>query len=124
MGDHVQQLARLRTATATGVLPRDLGLWALDLLDELEPAAERVERRNVLLRAAAARVSGSTWARARRLEREIRDLTASPRLRSRAADDGVRELVVRAIEADPDLPRSHRHLRRILEGTHEVDLSL
>lgn len=119
MGEHVQQLARLRTATATGALPRDLGLWALDLLAELEPAAERLARRDALLRAAAERLSGSTWAKARRLEREIRDLLALSRLRTRAAavDDGVRELVALALEADPDLPRSHRHLRRILDGT-------
>jgi hypothetical protein len=115
MGEHVQQLARLRTATATGTLPRDLGLWALDLLAEFEPAAERVERRNALLHAAAGRVSGSTWARAKRLEQEIKALDAHPGLRERAADDGVRDLVARALAVDPDLPRSHRHLRRIVE---------
>src|SRR6266540_989888 len=110
MGEHVQQLARLRTATATGVLPRDLSMWALDLLGELEPAAERVERRNALLRAAAGQLSGSRWAKARRLERELDALDARPlRTRSAAVDD-VRDLVARALEADPDLPRSHRHL--------------
>ncbi|WP_242344014.1 hypothetical protein [Anaeromyxobacter terrae] len=115
MGEHVQQLARLRTATATGVLPRDLGIWALDLLAELEPAAERVERRNELLHAAAARLSGSTWARARRLERELAELDALPRRRTRASDDdGIREVLARALEADPETPRSLRHLYRVL----------
>jgi hypothetical protein len=114
VGEHGQQLARLRTATATGALPRDLGMWALDLLAELEPAAERVERRNALLRAAAERLSGSRWAKARRIEREIAALGIAPRLRERSADAGVRDLVARALDADPDMPRSHRHLRRIL----------
>ncbi len=114
MGEHVQQLARLRTATATGVLPRDLGMWALGLLAELEPAAERIERRNALLRAAAGRVSGSRWARARRLEQEIQALGMHPRLRVRAADDGVRELVARAFDIDADAPRSLRQLFRLL----------
>jgi hypothetical protein len=116
MGEHVQQLARLRTATATGVLPRDLGMWALELLGELEPAAERVERRNALLREAAGRVSGSRWARARRIGQEIRALGMHPRLRERAADDGVRELVARALDVDPGLPTSLRQLLRVLDA--------
>jgi hypothetical protein len=115
MGEHVQQLARLRAATATGALPRDLGMWALDLLAELEPAAERVERRNGLLRAAAGRLSGSRWAKARRLERELR--AAGSRLRTRAAevDDGIRALVAEALAVDPDAPTSLRQLLRVLE---------
>lgn len=116
MGEHAYQIRRLRTAVATGMLPRDLGMWALELLEELEPAAERVERRNALLRAAAARVSGSRWAKARRLEQEVEALTARPRLRERAADDGVRELVARAVEVDPDAPRSVRQLFRLLQS--------
>jgi hypothetical protein len=114
VGEHLDQLARLRTATATGTLPRDLGMWALDLLAELEPAAERVERRNALLREAASRVSGSRWARANRLEQEIRALGMHPRLRERAVDDGVRELVARALDVDPDAPCSVRQLFRLL----------
>lgn len=114
MGEHVQQLARLRTAVATGTLPRDLGMWALALIEDLEPAAERVERRNALLRAAAGRVSGSRWARAKRLERELAALGTHPRLRDRAADDGVRDLVALALEADPGAPRSGRQLFRLL----------
>lgn len=115
MGEHAQQLARLRTAAATGVLPRDLGLWALDLLAELEPAAERVERRNALLRAAAAQVSGSRWAKARRLEREVEALAVRPRLRERSGGDGgVRELVARALDIDPEAPRSIRQIFRLL----------
>ncbi len=113
MGDHVQQIARLRAATATGVLPRDLGMWALELLAELEPAAERLERRDALLRAAAARVSGSRWAKARRLEREVAALATHPRLRERAADDGVRDLVARAVDVAP-APGEVRQLFRIL----------
>jgi hypothetical protein len=115
MGEHLPQLARLRAAVATGQLPRDLGVWVLDLVEELEPVAERVERRNRLLRAAAGRLSGSRWARAGRLEAEVEALDG-PRLSMRAveADDGVRELVARALEADPGMPRSRRQLFRLL----------
>ncbi len=113
MASFAAQLARLRVVTTTGRCPPDLAAWALQELEELAPAGERVDARNALLRQAAALVSGSRWAKARRLEREIR--AAWPRLRERAADvDGVAALVARAIEVDPDLPRSHRQLRRIL----------
>ena len=110
-------LARLRVASQTGSLPPDLGRWAVAELEELAPAAERIDTRNALLREAAALVSGSLWARARRIEAEIQ--AARSRVRVRSADlDGVRALVVRAVEADPDLPTSHRQLRRILsDGT-------
>jgi hypothetical protein len=99
-----------------GELPRDLGMWVLELVAELEPAAERIERRNALLRYAAGRLPGSRMARAGRLEEEIGSLLVSSRLRTHAAepDDGVRDLVARALEADPDMPRSRRQLFRLL----------
>jgi hypothetical protein len=108
-------LARLRVVVTTGRCPRDLAAWALEELEELAPAGERVDARNALLRRAADLVSGSRWAKAIRLERELRTLAASPRLRERAADDGVRELVARALEVDPDAPASRRQLLRILD---------
>jgi hypothetical protein len=116
MDDHRHQLARLRTAAATGVLPSDLGLWAIDLLEELEPATERIQRRNTLLRAAADRLSGSRWAKAGRLEVELRALDASRRFRTRAVEDvdGIRDMVARALQADPDSPHSRRQLFRLL----------
>ena len=116
MGEHLDQLARLRTAVATGQLPRDLGVWVLDLVEELEPAAERLERRNELLRAAAGRMSGSRWAKAGRLERELQELVAGPRLLARSAGPAVevRELVAKALEICGETPRSRRQLFRLL----------
>jgi hypothetical protein len=108
-----EQIARLRVARETGRLAPDLGTWVLEELAELAPAGERVAARNALLRRAADLVTGSRWAKARRLEREIAALRS--RLRERAADvDGVRELVARALEVDPDLPTSRRQLLRVL----------
>jgi hypothetical protein len=108
-----ENLARLRVAVVTGKVPGDLARWALDTIAELAPAAERVETRNVLLRAAAARLSGSRWARAKRLEQEIGALAVSPRLRERATDDGVRELVAHALEMAP--APEFRQLLRLLD---------
>lgn len=114
MGEFTSQLARLRVAAASGRLPPDLGAWLVAELEAVAPAAERVEERNALLRAAAARMSGSRWAKARRLEREIQACAARLRERSALADDGVRELVHQALEIDPDLPRSIRQIFRVL----------
>jgi hypothetical protein len=59
-------------------------------------------------------VSGSRWAKAVRLEREIR--AAGSRLRERAEDvDGVRGIVARALEVDPGTPVSCRQILRILD---------
>lgn len=113
MASFAEQLARLRVAAVTGTVPPDLGRWAVDTIADLAPAAERLEARNVLLRAAAARVGGSRWAKARRLVREIEALGMAPRLRERAADDGVRELVAHAIEVAP-APGEIRQIFRIL----------
>lgn len=110
-----EQLARLRVAAVTGTLPRDVAAWAIEELEELAPAGERIAARNELLRRAGECLTGSLWAKSRRLEREIQ--AAGSRLRQRSADvDGVRDLVARALEVDPDLPRSPKHLRRILRG--------
>lgn len=113
MTTYSANLARLRVAVETGVLPPDLGRWALR---EIEPA-ERYAERNELLRQAADRVSGSRWAKARRLEREVRALRAHPALRERAVDDGVRVLVAAALRSAPCQrpPESIRQLFRILE---------
>jgi uncharacterized protein involved in exopolysaccharide biosynthesis len=115
MSTFAEQLARLRVVVTTGRCPRDLAAWALEELEELAPAGERIDARNALLREAAARVSGSRVAKANRLEREIRTLRS--RLRERAADvDGVRELVARALELDREAPASSRQILRILAG--------
>ncbi len=110
------QLARLRVAAVTGAAPPDLLRWAAERLIDLAPVAERVEARNALLRQAAGLVSGTRWAKARRLAREIRALAACPRLRERAgADDGVRDLVTQALEVGPGFREaSDRHLYRLL----------
>ena len=113
MATFAEQLARLRVAAVTGTVPRDLAAWAVEELEELAPAGERIEARNALLRQAAALVSGTRWAKARRLEREVRALGLHPRLRERADDDGVRELVARALDVAP-APGSLRQLLRLV----------
>src|SRR5689334_19370623 len=112
MGEFTSQLARLRVAAATGRLPPDLGDWAVAELEAVAPVAERVDARNRFLQQAAARLSGSRWAKASRLARELE--AAGSRHCDRSADDGVRELVSRALEADPAAPRSVRQLFRVL----------
>jgi hypothetical protein len=113
VGTFAEQLARLRVAAVTGTAPADLVRWAERTIAELAPVAERVEARNVLLRRAAALVSGSRWAKARRLEAEIASLARPPRLRERADDDGVRDLVAHAIDVAP-APGEVRQLFRII----------
>lgn len=109
-----EQIARLRVATVTGHLPPDLGRSLLEVLVDAAPVAERITARNALLREAAGRIGGSRWAKAHRLEREVRALAAGPLLRERAGiDDGVRVLVAQALEMAP-APRSVRQLLIIL----------
>jgi hypothetical protein len=113
MGTFADNLARLRVAAVTGVIPGDVAAWALEAITDLAPVAERVEARNILLRAAAARIGGSRWAKARRLEAEVQAITARAQLYERVTDDGVRELVAHAIEMAPP-PGEVRQLFRIL----------
>jgi hypothetical protein len=87
----------------------------VETLAELAPVAALVETRNVLLRQAADLVSGTRWAKARRLEVEVEALRRPPRLRERAADDGVRELVALALDMAP-APGEVRQFYRILRG--------
>ncbi|MCM2332756.1 MAG: hypothetical protein NDI82_02280 [Anaeromyxobacteraceae bacterium] len=113
MATFAEQLARLRVAAATGVVPREVAAWAVEELEELAPAGERIDARNTLLREAAALVSGSRWAKARRLEREL-GAAAAGRGRTAAGADPVRDLVVRALQVDPAAALSARQLARIL----------
>jgi hypothetical protein len=107
-----EQLARLRVAAATGRLSQDLGRWVLRELERIAPVAAAREERDQALRAAVAGVSGSRWARARRLQRELLALGSG---RARAAeDDPVRAAVRRALALDADCPLSLRQLLRVL----------
>jgi hypothetical protein len=79
----------------------------------------RQAARNRLLQEAARRLSGSTWAKARRLEREILALRGA-RPRSRRApgsvvDGLVRRTVREAMALDPQVPATPRQLLRILQ---------
>lgn len=107
-------MARLRVAIDTGHLPRDLGEVLLAKLEAngKRRSLQRTKARNDLLRQAADLVSGSLWAKAERLRREI--LSTGPRDES----DGVRALVLRALAADRWVspPRSVRQLFRIIAG--------
>lgn len=117
MGEHTRQLTRVRALIGAGAIPRDLGDWLLDLLEALEPAAERLARRDALLREAGERLSGSAWARAGRLVQEIRDQRLPRRLLTREAPlpDAVRDLVAQALAIAP-APRERRQLYRLLRG--------
>ncbi len=108
-----EYVARLRVAATTGTIAPEVARWAAETIEEVGAAAERVAARNRLLREAASLVSGSTWAKARRLEREVKALAAHPALRERALDDGVRDLVAEALDAAP-APQTARHLYRII----------
>jgi hypothetical protein len=106
-----RQLARMRVAAETGVLPRDLARWALAELAAAGGDEARRELRDHLLRQAAGHLTGSTWARAHALRAE---LVAMPRRRDPRG--AVRELLVEVLALDPDCPRSHRQLLRIIGG--------
>jgi hypothetical protein len=109
-------LSRLTVAVATGKLPADVGRWAVDVCREHLPSIERRMARDRLLRQASYLLSGSAWAKAGRLKREI--LTARgvrpAYARIRPQETGVRYFVQRALALDPATPASTRQLFRII----------
>jgi hypothetical protein len=106
---YAEQLARLRAALDTGQLPADLGRWLLEQLVERAGADERIEARNERIRAAAALLSGSTWARAARIRAELAALS-----RRHGELDPVRALLAEAVALAP-CPSSTRQILRILD---------
>lgn len=115
------QLKRLRVASETGHLPRDLAVWLVQTLGQLAPDSARREARDALLREAAALVGGSSWAQAHRLAREI-----LAHQRQRRSESGIAGLVRAALDLDPECPASPRQLMRILAtgDTQPVAMSL
>jgi hypothetical protein len=113
VGDFADNLARLRVAAVSGTAPPEILRWAVQVIGDARPHAERVEVRDGLLRQAAALVTGTRWARARRLLREVEALSVPPPLRERALDEGVRDLVARAVAVAP-APKSLRQILTIL----------
>lgn len=109
VGD-VEQLARLRVATATGRLPHDVGAWAVEFIDlaliDGRREARDVEERNRLLRRAALLIPGSRWTRAHTLAAAIAGRAT--------AEPGVRALVVQALQVDPGCPTSVRQILRLV----------
>ena len=108
-------LTRVRVAGVTGQMTPDL---AQALLDELRRRAAPNERhavRNQLLREAAGLISGTLYAKAKRLAAEAGVVTSSRPSPIGPADDGVRALVRQALTIDPDMPTSWRQQLRILE---------
>jgi len=109
-------IARLNVAAVTGKLPEDVGRWAVQVCTEHLPAIARRLARDRHLRLAANLLSGSAWAKARRLEREIqiaRGRRAHPvRVRMRSAT--VAYHVRQALAIDPATPASTRHILRVL----------
>ena len=112
-----EQLARLRVARATGVLPPDLGDWVLDRVT----VSRTARRREVagLLRRAAALIPGTSWAKARALQHQIRAVRAAPETFApcELPLDTAPGLVLLAVRIAPDCPTSVRQLLRIIEGT-------
>jgi hypothetical protein len=107
-------MARVRVASVTGAMTPELADELLAELSERARPSERHEVRNQLLRDAAALVSGSLFAKAKRLESEVRAARAGRR--SPGDDlDGVRPLVREAHRIDPDMPAGWRQLLRILD---------
>ena len=111
-------LIRLQVASETGRLPVDVGRWAVAQLTDRLPQIARQNARNRHLRVAANLISGTTWAKARRLEQEV--LAARGR-RPRRARVRPREATVayhvrQALALDPDTPASLRHLLRVVTG--------
>lgn len=104
-----EQLARMRVAMATGHIPPDLAAWVLEELVERAAIEERIEARDTLIRAAAALLPGSTWARARQIRAELDALT-----RSHGALAGARALLAEAEKLYP-CPASPRQISRILD---------
>lgn len=109
-----ENLARLRVAAATGTLDPDLGQWAVRAIIEFAPAVARVGARNHLLREAAAHLSGSTRAKARRIVDEIaRARRQTIPVHSDA--DPVSRLVAEAMKVDPNTPTSWRQIFSIVQ---------
>ncbi|WNG37877.1 hypothetical protein F0U61_32495 [Archangium violaceum] len=107
-------MSRVRVAGVTGAITPDLAAAVVAELGRRAGAAERSDIRNELLRQAAELVSGTRYAKAKRLEREA--LAAKSGRRAADADvDGVRPLVERALEVDPEMPTSWRQMERILD---------
>jgi hypothetical protein len=98
MTSRADQIARLRVACSTGHLPPDLGRELLEVLVSTAHRGDRAEARNALLRQAAERITGSRWAKARRLEAEIAAHARGCR-RCGGGDEAVCALVVAALEA-------------------------
>jgi hypothetical protein len=71
MPSTAEMLARLRVAALTGHLPADVAEWVLERLEDPEQGDDHRQRRDATMRALAASIPGTTWARARRLHRRF-----------------------------------------------------
>ncbi len=119
-----EQIARLRVAIATGRLPPDLGAWTLARVVETLEAAERRAQRNALLRAAGDCLGGSRYARAVEVLDIIREFDRAPGLLKAGwfHESTPHALVQAALRLHPELPRTRRHLLRILAGTRGSEI--
>lgn len=109
----VDQYFELRAAANDGELSgSSIGAWALEQITALVSHNQRILIRDRLLCAAAAHLTGSTYARAGKLRVEILALD-----RRRGALGPVRKLLADALAIDPNLPRSHRQLFTIISAT-------
>ena len=120
VAEYLAYLERLRVARDTGRLPPDVGRWAVRELSESMSVTTRQMARNRLLQEAARRLSGSTWAKARRLQGEILALRGErPRHRrapGHVIDTAITRAIRDALHLDPGAPTSLDQLVRILQG--------
>ncbi|MBK7146790.1 MAG: hypothetical protein IPH76_16875 [Xanthomonadales bacterium] len=108
-------LARLHVAAWSGRLPRDLGDCLIDIIGTMESRTQRRRERDVWLRRAASRFSGSAWVRAGIVRAELLVQAAERDAPCRDPDSDWRGCVAAARAADPRIP-SRKQLARILDA--------
>lgn len=122
MPEASDQLRRLRVARDTGHLPRDLGCWAVLQIEVQELGAFEVRTRE--LQAAGRLIPGSQWARARELERLVKEVRGLALRGEEPAlnDASPRGCVARALHVDPRCPGGWRQLLRVMSAVTDPPL--
>lgn len=111
----LERLSQLRIATYTQHLPRELGLWALEVVEQALPHVVRVRHRNEFLqRASDLLPKGSKRARAAMIADGIRRLKRDRSAPESCVADSFDWCITSAIACDPKMPSSARHILRLL----------
>lgn len=116
METDLERLAQFRIATYTQYLPKELGLWALAVVEAALPHVVRVRRRNEFLRRASDLLpKGSKRARAMLITDSIRRLKRDQCSPASCVTDSFDWCIANAIASDPKMPSSARHILRLLD---------